>query len=261
MPTLDTNSSTASLTGVAVLGALAAVVGDTIAIRNFTSGKGILLEFGRKGITAGSIRLRSPYFADDVNGIRARVLAADPSAVIDGQGYQLLHAQDQLIFESTGGAAAEQESGWITTYYDDPGNGGGRFITEAELASRAIEVISSEVAVVGGAVATWGSSLLSTGTGVLKANQDYAVIGYVLDVACTAIGVLGVDTGNFRAGAPGLTTRQFTRGYFEDLSIKSGLATIPVINAANAPTTNVQVVDSGGATAVNVDLILARLTQ
>jgi hypothetical protein len=260
MPILDLNSATASLTGVAAFGALAAVTGDTLVVRNFDANtEAVLLGFGRKGITAGMARIRSPYFADDIQGIRGRVLAADASSIIDEQGDQNLHAQDTLIFESTGGAAAEQESGWVQNWYASPGMSQTTLLTSAEATQRAVEVIGTEVPVVGGAVATWGAALLNTGTGVLKANANYAVLGYVLDVACTAIALLGPDTGNFNAGGPGLTTKQFTRNYFAYMSDRSGLPCIPVINSANAGGTQVKVVDSGGATAVNVNLILARL--
>lgn len=262
MPYLDLNSATASLTGVGTFGALAAVTGDTLTVRSLgQQDDARLLALGRKGATAGMIRLRSPFLADDVNGIRSRVLAADPSSVIDMDGLQRLRAQDPLIFESTGGAAAEQESGWWLTYYGNLQGDTSVYIGAAELEQRALEVVSSEVPTTGVAGAQWGTAALSTGTGILKANQWYAVIGYELDVACTAVALLGPDTGNFKAGGPGITTRQFTRRWFHDLADQSGLATIPCINAQNAGGTLSEVVDSAGATAVNVNWIFVRLRK
>lgn len=263
MPFLDLQSATASLTGVGTFGALAAVTGDTLTVRSLGQGDDArLMAFGRKGATAGMTRLRSPFLHDDVNGIRSRVLAADASSVIDMDGLQRLRAQDPLIFESTGGASAEQESGWILIYYGTLQGDTSVYIGAAELEQRSLEVVSTEVAVTGGAGATWGSAnLFSVGTGILKADQWYALIGYELDVACTAIAVIGPDTGNFKTGGPGITTRQFTRRWWHDMADQSGLATIPCINAQNAPGTLVEVVDSAGATAVNVNLILARLRK
>lgn len=262
MPFLDLNSATASLTGVAAFGALTAVTGDTLTVRSLGQGDNArLLGFGRKGATAGSIRLRSPFLHDDVNGIRSRVLAADASSVIDNDALQPLRAQDPLIFESTGGAAAEQESGWLLVYYGSLAGDTSTYISAGELEQRALEYVSIETAVTGGAGAIWGSALLSAGTGILKADQRYALVGYELDVPCTAVAIQGPDTGNFKAGGPGVTTRQFTRRFFHDLADQSGLPTIPVINAQNAGGTNVLVVDSAGATTVNVDLIFARLRK
>jgi hypothetical protein len=260
MPYLDLESATGSNTGVGTFTALAAVSGDSLTVRTIAqSERAILVDFGCKHATAGMVRVRSPYLHDDVNGIRSRTLAADASGVTGFTPNQKLRAQDTLIVESTGGASAEQVSFWMLNWYGDLAASSATYIDTAELEARTIEEVSTEVAVTGGATATWGSTLLSAGTGVLKANAQYAVYGYELDVACTAIGIVGPDTGNFRAGGPGVTTRQFTRNFFSDMSSALRLAAIPTFNSQNATGTNIQVVDSAGATAVNVNLLLARL--
>lgn len=258
---LDLNSATASLTGVSTFGALAAVGSDTLTVRSLgQSSDARLLGFGRKGATAGMCRLRSPFLHDPTNGIRSRVLAATPESVWDPEYIQLMRGQDPLTFESTGGAAAEQESGWLLIAYPTlAGSETSLFISSAELKARAAEWVTNENPVTGGAGATWGSALLSAGTGELKANQLYAVAGFTVDVACTAVGITGPDTGNFRTGWAGVADPYKTRRIFVDLSEWSGLPTIPVINAQNASGTSIFVVDSAGATAVNVDLLLARL--
>lgn len=259
MPALDLVSATASLTGVSTFGALAPVTGDTLAIRNYNPGsKAYLVNAWRKGATAGMIRVRSPYLHDVQNGIRMRVLAADPTPIMPYDINQPLHAQDTLIFESTGGAAAEQESGCLLNWYENPGVPG-RYLSWEEANARVNSLVTTEVAVTGGAGATWGSALLSAGTGILDANTDYAILGYGVDVACTAVGVSGIDLANLRAGGPGLTNHFETDDYFLRLSRIAQLAAVPVVNAANAPGTSVWVVDSAGATAVNVNLVLGRL--
>lgn len=260
MPYLDLESATGSNTGVGTFTALAATSGDTLTVRSISTGeKAILIDFGCKHATAGMVRVRSPYLHDDVNGIRSRTLAADSSGLTGFVPNQKLRAQDTLIVESTGGASAEQVSFWMLNYYSELAASAAKYIDTAELEARTIEEVSTEVAVTGVAAAQWGSSLLSTGTGVLKANAEYAIYGYELDVACTAWGIVGPDTGNFRAGGPGVTTRQFTRNWFSDMSAAVRLPTIPTFNSQNASGTNIQVVDSAGATAVNVNLLLARL--
>lgn len=260
MPALDLVSATASLTGTTTFGALVPVAGDTLAVRNYNTGtKAYLINAWRKGATAGIIRVRSPYLHDIQNGIRMRVLAADPTPIVPYDVNQPLHAQDTLIFESTGGAAAEQESGCILNWYENPGVVG-RYLSWEEANTRTNAIVSTEVPVTGGAAATWGSALLSSGTGVLDANQDYAVLGYGLDVACTAIGISGLDTANLRAGGPGLTNHYETWDFFLRTARIAEIAAVPVINAANAGGTQVWVVDSAGATAVNVNLILGRLS-
>jgi hypothetical protein len=260
MPYLDLQSATGSNTGTTTFTALSAVSGDTLTVRTLAGQQeALLIDFGCKHATAGMVRVRSPYLHDDVNALRFRTLAADASGLTGWAPDQRLRGQDTLIVESTGGSSAEQVSYWQLAYYKELNGGPSYYITRAELDARAIEEIGYEVAVTGGSTATWGSALMSSGTGILKANQMYAVVGYVLDVACTAWGIYGPDTGNFRAGGPGITTRQFTRTWFADMSDACGLPTIPVINSQNLSGTQVQVVDSAGATAVNVDLYLARI--
>lgn len=262
MPIIDLNSATGSNTGTSTFTSISAVSGDTLTVRSLGEDRQArLLGLGCKHATAGSVRLTSPFLHDPTNGIRARTLAADGSSVIDELGLQKLRGQDPLTIASTGGASAEQVSAWIQVYYPTLGTQTSTYIGAAELASRTLEYVTNENPVTGGASAVWGTGLLSAGTGELKANQWYAVVGYVLDVACTAIAVLGPDTGQFKVGGPGTTTRQFTRRYFYDLALATGLPTIPCINAQNATGTSIYVVDSAGATAVNVDLVLARLSK
>jgi hypothetical protein len=260
MPYLDFQSATGSNTGTSTFTALVPVSGDTLQVRSLAPNqKAVLIDFGCKHATAGMVRVRSPFLHDDVNGIRSRTLAADASGLTGFTPNQNLRPQDTLIVESTGGASAEQVSFWLLNYYGDIDGGPSTYITRRELDARTIEEVSTEVAVTGGATATWGSALLSAGTAAVKANQQYAIYGYEIDVACTGIGLYGPDTGNFRAGGPGVTTRQFTRNWFADMSDACGLPTIPVLNAQNFASTQVQVVDSAGATAVNVNWLMARL--
>lgn len=261
MPYLDLEVATASVTtAYPVFTPLVAANGDTLTVRSLDSNqKAKMIDFGFFAAGADVGRIRSPFFHDDVNGIRSRYLAADSSGLTGFAPDQLLRGQDTLIVESSGTGAAAQVMAWILNYYDTLNGGPSQYITTAELLARTIEQVSTEVAVTSGAAGQWGSALMSTGTGILKANQEYAVFGFELDVACGAVGINGPDTGNFRAGGPGLLTRQFTRNWFQDLSSYSLLPTIPVINAQNASGTNIQVVHYTAATAVNVNLLLARL--
>lgn len=261
MSYLDLEAATASITAAApTFTALAACAGDTLTVRSLDSSqKAELIDFGFYGAAGQQGRVRSPFLHDDVNAIRARFLAADASGLTGNYETQLLRGQDTLIVEATGTGVAAQYGYWQLAYYASLAGGPATYIGAAEAHARGMEEVTTEVPVTSGAAGQWGSALLSTGTAVLKANQLYAVLGYVLDVGCTAIGFFGPDTGNFRAGGPGITTRQFTRTWFLELSLQTGLPCIPVINAQNASGTQVQVNHITAATAVNVDLIMVRL--
>lgn len=262
MPYLDLQGAQASVSSNATtFSALAASPGDTLTVRTLSpSQKALLIDFGFHAAAGDAGRVRSPYFHDDVQGIRTRYLAADPSGLTGFEPSQELRAQDTLIVESTGTGVAAQVNYWQLAWYSELAGGPSTYITAHELEARMIEETATEVPTTASATpGTWGSALLSSGTGILKANQLYAVFGYELDVVCTAFGLYGPDTGNFRAGGPGILTRQFTRNWFLDLSTNTGLPCIPVINAQNATGTNVQVLSISASTAVNVNLLLARL--
>jgi len=262
MPYLDLQAATASITtAYPTFTGLAACTGDTLVVRTLSSDQAAeLIDFGIYGAAGNVVRVRSPYLHDDVQGIRSRYLAGDSSGLTGFKPTQRLRGQDTLIAESSGTGSAAQYVYWQLAWYGQLQASPSVYLSLAEFEARAIEETSTEVAVTSSATAgQWGSALLSAGTGVLKANQNYAVIGYELDVACAAWGFYGPDTGNFRAGGPGITTRQFTRNWFLDLARLTGYACIPVFNSQNATGTNVQVNHYTASTAVNVNLITARL--
>lgn len=261
MPYLDLEAATASISSNATtFSALAACTGDTLTVRSLSpSQEASLIDFGFHAAAGNAGRIRSPYLHDDVQGIRSRYLATDASGLTGFEPSQLLRAQDTLIVESTGTGVAAQVNYWQLVWYSDLAGGPSTYIGEHELVSRMVEETATEVPTTSGAAGQWGSALLSTGTGIWKANQQYAVFGYEVDVSCTAVGLFGPDTGNFRAGGPGILTRQFTRNWFIDLSKATGKPCIPVINAQNLGGTQVQVNHFTGATAVNVNWLLGRL--
>lgn len=262
MPYLDLNAATASITtALPTFTNMPPCAGDTLTVRSLgTNQKAELLDFGVHGSAANVVRVRSPFLHDDVQGIRSRYLAADASGLTGYKPNQALRGQDTLIVESSGTGAPLQYVAWLLTYYANLDGPSSRYITSHELAARSLEETATEVTTVSGAVAgQWGTALLSAGSGLWKANQEYAIFGYELDVACTAVGLLGPDTGNFRAGGPGVLTRQFTRNYFIDMADATGLPVIPVINAQNITGTQVSVNHFTAATSVNVNWLMARL--
>jgi hypothetical protein len=95
---------------------------------------------------------------------------------------------------------------------------------------------------------------------LLHANSQYAVLGYLTDVAVPAVAIRGIDVGNLRCGGPGLLMPDYTQWYFCDMSMNTGRPHIPVINANNKGGTFVSVLGLTASVAVNVSLIMAELT-
>jgi hypothetical protein len=261
MTYLDLQAANIDTSAATTYQGLAPATGDTLTVRTLAGqDEAELIDFGFQGATATVGRVRSPYLHDDVQALAFPFLASDPSGLTGFQPLQRLRGQDTLIVEVLGPGAATEYVYWQLVYYGNLQAGPSIYIGYDELHSRAIEQVSNQVAVTTSATAgQWGSTLLSAGTGVLKANQTYAIIGYDLSAAVGAIGVYGPDTGNFRAGGPGLTTRQFTRNWFADLAFWTGRPCIPCFNSQNASGTNVQAMASGTSVATSVTLYLSRL--
>jgi hypothetical protein len=181
----------------------------------------------------------SPYFTDNVQGIRYDVAAGIQDDLIAGPPHQALTAQDTVAVQVTGGGA-ESDGALLSAYYDDLPGANPVMKMGGDIMGSTDYVATWAVAAVGGAIGAWG--------GVAITNPP------VLGVA-----VQGADTSNFNIGAPGVTQPYRTKSYFLDLSESLGKPCIPLINSANKGNTVVNVVDIAAATAVHVTLIVAIL--
>jgi len=257
----DTNSYTSTSTGAGNFIASANYAGDTNVVRNFAqTDKAFLLSFGRKGATAGTARIRSNLFHDDVQGIRVRALAADPTDHLLDQALNLLYSQDSPLIDGDG-TNAEVEQYWTATYYTNLPGAQARLHMPADVTPLIQLIVAQQVTITAVIPPNWASIALTSLYNTLKANRDYAVLGYQVDTVLGAVALQGADTANFKVGGPGILDIYKTRDYFVRTSIESGLPCIPVINAANAPATNLLVANDVAAVGANVTFILALLSQ
>ena len=95
---------------------------------------------------------------------------------------------------------------------------------------------------------------------LLKANTDYALVGYMSNTALAVVGIKGSDTGNLRICGPGSTQEFPTTDFFGYMGDKTGRPYIPVINAANVNNTFVSVAAATASVAAVVELIFLQLT-
>lgn len=245
----------------ATITALTADSGDSFAVKSFDQAKRAWLEsvWGQSA-TAGIVRVRSPRMHDNVQGIRIRLPAATVRSNLPTAARQPLFSQDVLSFEQSGGGA-ETESASMLIYYDDLPGVAARLVTYEEIYPRIANIVTVETAHTTGATLGdySGGVALNATFDLLKANVDYALLGYEVDVQVTSVGWRGPDTGNLRIGGPGAIERIDTRDWFVQLSRQENKPFIPVINAANKAPTTVDLVHNTNAIAVNVTSILGEL--
>lgn len=248
--------------GAAAPVATAAFPGDTTVVRNFEPpNQAWLVDVYALGATAGIVRIRSPRLHDNVQGIRFRTVAAINRGLLSEWEWQRLYAQDGLITEMSGGAAETDGFGYVVLYDDLPG-AQGRYTDVPSVTPRIVNLINIEVAVAGGAAvgARSASSALNATLDLLKANTDYAVLGYEVDANGLSVGMRGIDTGNLRIGGPMTTERLETRDWFARLSNENRRPMIPIVNSANKSGFLIDTAQVVAGVAANVTIVAAELS-
>lgn len=245
----------------ATITALTANTGDTFTVRNYSESAGAYtIGCWAQGATAGITRIRSPRWHDNVQGFRARNLAATTTPLWHVGAKQKLYAQDSLIFEMSGGGAETDGASYLNYYENLPG-ADGRYFAYDQIVGRMKNILTVETSHTTGATLGdySGGVSINNNFDLLKANTDYAILGAYTDVNVTTIGYRGPDLGGLRVGCPGTTQRIESREWFKELSRLTGLACVPVFNSANKAGTLVDLVHNTNAVAVNVTTLLAEL--
>jgi hypothetical protein len=258
---LDLQAFTSTSTGAGNFIAATPFTGSIANIRNFApTDQAQLLEFGRKGATVGTGRIRSALFHDDVQGLRFRSLAADPTSHVPHWQPNLLYSQDSPLIDGDG-TNAEVEAYVASIYYSNLPGGNARLHSPADVLPLVDLLLGQQVTITAVVPPGFATALITSLYNTLKANRDYAVLGWQSDVALAGIGIQGADTSNFIAGGTCEADIFKTRDKFVRMSYEYNLPLIPVINAANAPSTNLVVYNDVAAVNANVTLILGLLSQ
>jgi hypothetical protein len=239
---------------------IAAAAGDTFTVPSGeVSGEINLEQLYAGGASTDFIRMFSPRMHDNAQGLRLQVGSTKLRPLLPFGTTQALYPADVPTVRAHTTAAAT--AGVLALYgYDNLGGVSPRLASWNDVVGRISQVMGCEVDATSGAIGTWGNGVALNATfNNWNANKDYALLGYSVNVSCLGVAITGIDTGNLKVGGPGDPDPVFTRTFFRDLSEKTGKPYIPIIAANNAGSTQVQVIDVAGATAVQVSLILGRL--
>lgn len=260
--TLDTVSWAAVAPGSAGIAATV-VAGDSAQVRSTGSIiGGQLIGLWTNAQASGFTQVLFPYGHDMSRNIRYRNTNNSPINIIPGWATQPMKSQDLITVTQAGSAVAlDQETIHALLAYPELEGGADKYIGLEEFESRCEELVTIEdtiTATVGSVYS--GPRAINAVTTTLKANRNYAVLGAIIAANCGAITIRGQDTANLRASIPGNAGSQAeTRDWFCRLAEKTGMPTIPVINAANQANTFIEVITNENLTAVPISLMLALL--
>lgn len=265
MPALDCIASFQGTVG-STLAAGVMATGDSATIRNFplTSAAFIIDALYDDVTSPQAWRVRSPLLHDNVRGLQFTPGSATPSNILPGFALQDLEPQDALTFELSTAAATGKALAALSIYYEQLPGAASRLYGPGDIGPLVTNIKPVYVAVGSGAntAGQWLDLVITTTENLLKANTDYAVLGLALDQAVAAIAIKGADTGNLRCAVPGGANNPYGAGYFWRKSIETGLPLIPVINAANAPSTFLSIISSAATGAASTgQIILAQLSR
>lgn len=260
MPALIVDAGVATVGAGPVLTAVVAGSGSTFTVRNTPfAGNISLLDMWRQSAHKGEAQITSPKIVPVSNGIRLQTPTGLADFLLPGPPFQSLTPQDILTVNDNG-TAADVDLVALQTYYTQLPGVDMQLKMPGDISGVTDFVFGWPVAAA--APSTPGNQngvVITTTIDSSSANLWYALLGYLVDTAIGAIGIQGVDTSQTFVGGPGDVTPHFTRSYFMDLSMKTGMPCIPLFNAANKANTNVVAIDHAASTTTNYTMILAQL--
>jgi hypothetical protein len=213
--------------------------------------------------TSGAFRIRAPELHDNVEGIK---FVTNPDIIQPQLPYSVLQRllpQIDLTFEAQGsGVAGDIETGALLIYYENLPGIDARLISEEDLKSRAVNVLSVENNITNGTAGGYsGEEAFNAEFDLLKANTDYAILGATADNPQAVLRYRGVDSGNLGIGLPlGEAIPDITKEFFVHMARLTGLNTIPVFNSANVDALLLDVAGNENAQATRIATFLAELS-
>jgi len=261
-----------NLTGSTTFDALTAGSNATFTVRSFVDGSKAWLEdiWGSNDDSIFQLSIKSPRLHDQVKGIllagtnlsTTNEQVFTPQPLMPGYNLQQLYSTDVLSVTANG-TAADVFNAAFNVRYENLGGIAARLVTYDQIVGSIVNTLGILTAPIpSGTAGAWGAGyVLNSGDNRLKADTDYAVLGYTSTRTVTAISIVGTDTGNLFIGGPGGYSADITGDFFVEVGRKYGRPSIPVLNSNNAGSTTVQIADILTSGTPNVTWIMAQLAQ
>lgn len=236
MPALEILAGIATAPSTTIT-ALTMSTGLTNTIRNTPDeSNNLMLQAWSDSQGVGTLQARSPKLHDNVRGISLATSIAEIDPLLAMGHAQKVWAQDTIFLGISGSATAgDIETGCFLIYYESLPGIEARLIDSAELKQRAKSIMGQMNTIATGTAGNFsGEEAINAEFDNWKANVDYALAGYVVDIDCAAVRWRGSDSGNLGVGGPGnAKDKRLTSRWFVELSDAFGMPLIPVFNAAN----------------------------
>lgn len=261
----------ASGTGSGTYDALTTNANQSFTVRAYNQGNAYLENvWGATSAASWLLSIKSPRLHDDVLGLQYAVGAYtntgstvifNPQELVPGRQSQYLYSTDTLSVTASATTGTNKFVGVFNNRYENLGGVNGRFFHWGEIEPNIANYVGVEVTpTASSTVGVFGSGVaLNSITTRLKANKDYAWLGYSTSIPVAAIVMNGVDLGNLNVGGPGLPFTRDTGQFFVDQSVLYNTAHIPVINSLNQGGTFVSIADITASTAPLVVLHFAEM--
>lgn len=247
----------------ATISALAAVTGDSLTIPFFgESKKAWMIQLWTDVQVAGTVRVRSGKWHDDVQGLRFKTIISELSPLMPFGARQPIYSGDTLHVDLAGSAVAgDIEYVAMLMWYEELSAQSARLITYEQLEARRANMITAENTIATGTTAAWtGPEAINAEIDQFHARTEYALLGYTVDVEASAVAWRGPDTANVRCGGPGdETKREVTANWFVTLARTTGLPCIPVFNGDNKAATVVETLQDENGADTTLSSILCEL--
>lgn len=236
----------------ATISALAAVTGDSLTVPMFPDGKkAAIIQAWTDVQVAGTLRVRSPLFHDNTNGIRKDTIVSELNPFMPFGFSQPISRGDTLIVELAGSAVGgDIEYALLLMWFEQVGSANANFVAPDIVKQKVVNYSYVENTIATGATTAWaGAEAINAETDQFHAHRKYALVGYCVDTEVPAIAWKGIDTGNVRVGGPGLDQDQLvSNNWFERLSTAYGRPLIPLFDADNKAATMIDTLqDENGA--------------
>jgi hypothetical protein len=238
--------------------------GDSFTLRNFpTTSSAKLIQVGLQDqdTILGFVQLKSPRLANSTTGIKLVQLENPTALLLPPYALQNLYPGDVLTVNIAGTTTtAHTTSGFFQVYYPTLPGAAARLHSWGDISGIVANIFTQQVAVDVATAGTWVTVLAKNTADLMEADTTYALLGYTVEKAYMCVGLKAQETGNLRNVGPGVTRSEVTSAWFVNLSNKTGLPCIPVVNANNRG--NINVTANGGlAVTSKVGLIWAQLAS